>query len=94
MEYERPEAGAALFLSRLPISLNFAVSARIQGPLTLEQLETALAGLGRRHPLLAVRAAERADGTAFFTDEGVLPIPLRVVECGPDALHLQLANPG
>jgi len=32
MEYERPEAGAALFLSRLPISLNFAVSARIHGP--------------------------------------------------------------
>jgi len=84
MEYERPEAEGALFLSRLPISLNFAICARIRGPLTLEQLQAGLAGLGRRHPLLAVRAAERADGTAIFTDEGVPPISLRVVEGAAD----------
>jgi hypothetical protein len=84
MEYERPEAAGAVFLSRLPISLNFAVSARIHGPLTRAELEAALAGLGRRHPLLAVRAAERADGTAYFTNEGVPPIPLRVIEGAAD----------
>jgi len=84
MEYERPEAEGALMLSGLPISLNFAVSARIRGGFTRERLEAALAGLGRRHPLLAVRAARRADGTAYFTDEDVPPIPLRVVEAAVD----------
>jgi hypothetical protein len=78
MQLLRPEAGSALFLSRMSLSINFAVSARVRGPLTRERLEVALAALGRRHPLLAVRAAARADGTPYFTDEGVPPIPLRV----------------
>jgi hypothetical protein len=80
MELQRPEAGAALFISTLGITLNFGVSARIHGPLELGQLEAALAGLGRRHPLLAVRAAAREDGTPYFTDKGVRATPLRVVE--------------
>ena len=84
MEYERPEADAAVFLSSMPLSLNFAVCARIRGHFTLEQLETAFSGLGRRHPLLAVRAARRADGRPYFTDEGVPPISVRIVERATD----------
>jgi hypothetical protein len=84
VEYERPEAAAALTLAGLPISLNFALSARIRGQLSREAIEAALAGLCRRHPLLAVRAAQRADGTAYFTDEGVPPISLRIVERAAD----------
>lgn len=81
MKLVRPEAGGAVFLSRQPISLNFAVCARVFGPVTLERLEGALAGLGRRHPLLAVRAVPGGpDGMDYFTDEGVPPIPLHIVD--------------
>jgi hypothetical protein len=78
MEFDRREAGAALFLSTQTISLSFALVARVRGRLSRPRLEIALAGLGRRHPLLAVRAAAREDGSAYFTDDGVPPVPLRV----------------
>lgn len=80
MRIVRAEAEAAVFLSEQPMTLNFAVSARVRGPLTLEGLTAALARLGERHPLLAVRAVPAADGTAYFTDEGVPPIAVRIVE--------------
>jgi NRPS condensation-like uncharacterized protein len=79
MKLMRPEAEGAVYLSAQPITLNFALCARVIGPLTLRQLETALAGLGKRHPLLAVRAVG-PQGSAYFTDEDVPPIPLRVVD--------------
>jgi hypothetical protein len=80
MELERPEAGAAVFLSGQSLSLCFAICARIAGPLEREGLVAGLARLGKRHPLLAVRAIARADGSGYFTDEGTPPVPLRVVD--------------
>jgi hypothetical protein len=80
MQFERREAEAALFLATQTLSLSFAVSVRLRGPLAQGQLEGALAGLGRRHPTLAVRAAARDDGTAYFTDEGVPPVSLLVAD--------------
>lgn len=79
-ETVRPEAGGCLFIELQGMSLNFAVTARVHGPLTLAELQAGLAVLGRRHPLMAVRAAARPDGTPYFTDEGVPPVPVRVVE--------------
>ena len=79
MRLMRPEAASAVYLSAQPLSLNFAVCARVHGAITLEQLEVALARLGKRHPLLAVRAVADPDRD-YFTDEDVPPIPLRVVD--------------
>jgi hypothetical protein len=80
MEWVRQEAGGAIWLSTKTISLNFGMCARVRGPLTQERLERALAGIGKRHPLLGVRAAERADGVPYFTTDGVTPVPLRIIE--------------
>jgi hypothetical protein len=59
-------------------SANFAVTAHLHGPLTLDQLHDALERLRRRHPLLAARIASDAHGV-FMTTEGVPPIPVSVV---------------
>jgi hypothetical protein len=61
-----------------PPSANFAVTAHLRGPLTLDRLRDALERLRRRHPLLAARIARDEVG-AFMTTEGVPPIPVRVV---------------
>jgi NRPS condensation-like uncharacterized protein len=81
MKLVRQEAGGAVWFSSKPFSLNFAACGRVRGPITQEQLEHALAGLGKRHPLLAVKAVPGpAEGQDFLTDEDVPPIPLQIVD--------------
>lgn len=79
MKLVRGEAGGAVWFSSKPFTLNFAACGRVRGPITQEQLEHALAGLGKRHPLLAVKAVPGPGaGQDFFTDEDVPPIPLQI----------------
>ncbi len=80
MEWLRPEAGGALFLARQAINIDFALSARVRGPLTRDRLEGALGRLCSRHPLMFVRADAREDGTPYLTTDGVPSIPLRIVD--------------
>jgi NRPS condensation-like uncharacterized protein len=81
MKLVRMEAGGAVWMASRKFTLNFAACGRVRGHITQEQLERALAGLGKRHPLLAVKAVPGPGrGLDYFTDEDVLPIPLRVVE--------------
>jgi len=61
-------------------SVNFAMTARVTGSLTVQQLTDALAWVQRRHPLLAVRIAKDSQKQPRFVSEGVPCIPLRVVK--------------
>jgi hypothetical protein len=84
MEMLRPEVFGALFLNERSININFAVAARVRGPLSREGLEAALAALVRRHPLIGIRAvaapaaapAAAPEGQPHFETDGVPPIPL------------------
>jgi hypothetical protein len=81
MKLVRGEAGGAVWFSSKPFTLNFAACGRVHGVVTQEQLEHALAGLGKRHPLLAVKAVPGPEeGQDFFTDEDVPPVPLQIVD--------------
>lgn len=80
MEFKLSGVQSPLLVSGLPFSLSFTVSARVRGPLTSEGLKNALVRLCQRHPLLAVRAVAGKDGAAYFTTEGVPPIPLQIIE--------------
>lgn len=69
----------------LPFGLSFTVSARVRGPLTEENLRSALDRLRRFHPLLAVRIAPAKSGTgACLTTDGVPMIPLRLAPRASD----------
>ncbi len=60
-------------------SFSFTNAARVRGTITREALESALARLGRRHPVLAARVVHEGEDY-FLTDEGSLPIALDVVD--------------
>jgi hypothetical protein len=62
----------------MPIS--FLMVARIRGEFSFKQLREALRKVRRRHPLLAVRVTRDAEGQPWFTQEGVVEPPVRVVE--------------
>jgi hypothetical protein len=69
----------------IPISLKFAVTARIRGHWKLADLEGALERLARRHPALGSRIeSDDASGSTYFTTEGVRPIGVRVLERASD----------
>jgi hypothetical protein len=81
MEFKLSGAQSLVLVAGLPFSINFTVTARLRGPLTLEQLQSALERLRLRHPFIAVRGvAAQAGEAAYFTTEGVPPTPVRVVE--------------
>ena len=72
MQFKLSGAQSTLLVPGLPFSLNFTISARIQGAFTFERLQNALERLRRRHPLLAVRIAPATDESpACFTTEGI-----------------------
>lgn len=85
LRFELSGAQRALQVRRLPISLNFAVCARVRGAFTSADLQHALERLRRRHPLLAVRFAPPTDHLpACLTTRDVPPVPLRVEELSSD----------
>jgi NRPS condensation-like uncharacterized protein len=61
-------------------SVNFAMTACIQGTLSEQQLSEALAWLQRRHPMLGVKIAIADCHQPRFVSENVPAIPLRVVK--------------
>lgn len=81
MKLRLPATQGAMLLSGMPFSINFAITARLRGAITLEEIQAALARLGRRHPLLASRVVAGDDGRAYLTDQGVPPIPVKTIPC-------------
>jgi hypothetical protein len=79
MQIKLPPTQGGMLLSRMPFSINFAVTARLSGSFTLDELQDALRRLGLRHPLLAARVMAGDEGAAYITDQGVPPIPVKVI---------------
>jgi NRPS condensation-like uncharacterized protein len=73
----------AMWLGGQIVPMNFAMTARIGGDFSAEQLHAALARVRERHPLAAVRVAvDEADGPCFVS-EGVPAFSVRVLtDCG------------
>ncbi len=63
----------------LMLPLNVVLAARIRGAVDPEGVTTALDRLRSRHPLLAVRAEIRDDGTGIYIGSNVPPIQVKVV---------------
>ena len=77
---------------------NIAVVVHLLGPVTVEGVRAAVAGLRRRHPLLGVTTVVAEDGTPWLESAGVGPVPVRVIEhAGPDdaarLLDTEVATP-
>ncbi len=65
------------------VPMNFAMTARIGGDFSVEQLHAALARVRERHPLATVRVAVDEVEGACFVSEGVPEFPVRVLTgCG------------
>jgi NRPS condensation-like uncharacterized protein len=58
---------------------NVVMVARIEGPLSAEELEAAVSKVRQRHPLLGARVRIDANQTGWLTPQGVPAIPIRVV---------------
>ncbi len=73
----------AMWLGGQLVPINFAMTARIGGAFSIEQLHAALARVRERHPLTAVRVAvDEVEGPCFVS-EGVPAFPVRVLTgCG------------
>jgi hypothetical protein len=80
MKLRLPPPQGAMLLSGMPFSINFAVTARLRGAITLDEIQNALERLGGCHPILASHVIAGQDGAAYFVDEGTPPIPVRVIE--------------
>jgi hypothetical protein len=80
MKLRLPPTQGAMLLSGMPFSINFAITARLRGSMTLDEIQNALKRLGRCHPMLASHVIASQDGAAYFVDEGTPPIPVRVIE--------------
>ena len=80
MKLRLPPTQGAMLLSGLPFSINFAITARVRGAVTLDEIQNALYRLGRRHPILAGHVIAGDDGEAYFINEGTSPIPVKVFE--------------
>jgi hypothetical protein len=80
MKRKIPPTQGGMLLSGMPFSINFTITARLRGSITLDEIQDALARLGRRHPLLASYVIAGDDGAAYFSDQGVPPIPVKVIE--------------
>lgn len=79
MKLKLPSTQGGMLLSGMPFSINFAVTARLRGSLTLTDIRDALQRLGQRHPFLAARVIAGDDGAAYVTDQGVPPAPVKVI---------------
>ncbi len=84
-DIERPLGPLELMVWHLDqvCCLNVVVHAEIEGRLSSDALRRGLDALQRRHALTRVRLAPDADGNTWYRS-GVGPIPLRIVESGPD----------
>jgi len=61
------------------VPINFALTARIQGKVSLIQLRAALEKVRKKHPLLAVRVVEGDNGSFYFSQSNVPPFLIRQV---------------
>jgi hypothetical protein len=99
MDFKLSGAQGSIVSTALPFSLNFGLCARLRGRFEPGDLQRALAGLSRRHPLTSVRIAQERDSSSYiFTTENVPPIPLRVIERTDEAawvgiLEQEIARP-
>lgn len=67
---------------------NAVVIARLKGPLNQGALESALARLQKKHPLLQMKVVhDTQKGKPGFSSENVPPIPLRWLNGSPDGIH-------
>lgn len=65
--------------------LNFAIAARVDGPIPDERIAQAVAQVRARHPLLGVRLALDDKGKPWFESDGVGTTAIRFVErCSDD----------
>ncbi len=65
------------------VPMNFALTARIGGDFSVEQLHAALARVRERYPLAAARVAPDETEGAYFVSEGAPDFPVRVLTgCG------------
>jgi NRPS condensation-like uncharacterized protein len=70
-------------------SINFATTVHLRGPLTLSRLESALARLVQRYPLLAVRVGVDEENNFYLTNDDVPLVHVRVVERDTDETWVQ-----
>lgn len=79
MQIKLPPTQGGILLSGMPFSINFAVTARLEGSLTMDEIQSALKRLGWRHPMLAARVIAGADGAAYIIDQGVPATPVKSI---------------
>jgi len=65
--------------------VNFAITARIKGVITLPRLEEALRKISQKHPKIPLRIILDHEQTWWLTSEGDPTFPIRVVERKTDA---------
>ncbi len=70
----------ALWLAAELVPINFALTARIRGAFTAEQLRQALEKLQIKHPRLAMRTEKQSDGNVYLVPDAGLTIPVRRLE--------------
>lgn len=80
MRYPIAARRAQRMLDGPSFSINFASTIHLRGPLTLPKLESALARLGRRYPLMVARVGSEGEDNFFLTDEGASPVTVHIVE--------------
>ncbi len=78
-----PEHMMCLASDTIPI--NFVLTARIDGDVSVMQIRQALAGLRQKHPLLAVGVMDGDNGRFYFTNENIPDFSIRLVARDSDA---------
>ncbi len=68
-EFTRRVIGLERYFYRRP-NPNVIMVGRFRGECSASQLEAALEGLRRRHPMLGVRVVQKKEGDAYFTTKG------------------------
>lgn len=70
----------AVWLASEYQSINFALTARLQGAVTPEQFRLALEKLRIKYPPLSMRMAAESDRSVYLIPDSSLTIPIRIVE--------------
>ena len=80
MNLRMPPIQGAMMSAMMPYSTNgFAITAQLRGTIHLAEITDALRRLGRRHPIMVTRVKVDDDGSVYLTDQGVPPIPIKVI---------------